>query len=102
VSNPQIGIEWAKMGLNQVHEGTDEGTPPKNEGADMECGPQAVAGIDRCAVVRGRNGARGRRPRLTGRASLAFFGLSVFVLGQTKEITQLVSKDSSVQEPVVP
>ena len=44
---------------------------------------------------------RGRRLRLTGRAYLAFFGRAKDVLGQTKDTTQLMCKDLSVQRPVV-
>ena len=38
---------------DQIHEAADEGTSPRDDGADMECGPKATAGIDRSAVGRG-------------------------------------------------
>jgi hypothetical protein len=40
---------------------------------------------------------RGRRLELTARACLAFLGAAKDVLGQTKEITQLMCKDLSGQ-----
>lgn len=44
---------------------------------------------------------RGRSLRLTGWACLAFLGMSVYVLGQIEEITQLMCNNLSVQEPLV-
>jgi len=38
----------------------------------MECGPQAVAGIDRCAVVRGAERRAGQKTTIDGAGELGF------------------------------
>jgi len=68
-----IDAENAGTRCVKIHEGADEGTPPRDDSADLECGPKATAGIDRGAVGRGCwNGAPGQKTAIDGVGMFGF------------------------------